>query len=86
MIRGGLRGVKEWVGRWNMHYQALQYGQERSGDTQFMTMRLTYPDGLVEIVPEAEQILESQFVISSGSGASIACSVRSKMFIERWSI
>ena len=60
MIRGRLRGVKEWMVEWNIDCQPYNTTQEER-DTEFMTMKLTYPDGSTEILPEATRVDEQNF-------------------------
>lgn len=57
MIRGGLRGVKEWAEA----IESIESGFWRGLIKTTMTMKITYPDGSTEIIPEATKVDSQNF-------------------------
>lgn len=56
MIRAGLRGVKEWA-------EAIESTERGFCNKTInpMTMKITYPDGSTEIIPEATKVDSQNF-------------------------
>lgn len=57
MISAGLRGVKEWVGAAGLAQRCRRI--RRSKD--FMTIKVTFPDGSTEVVPGATHVDQQNF-------------------------
>jgi hypothetical protein len=57
MIRADLRGVKEWTDT----LESLRSSIWTRGKEPAMAMKITYPDGSVEIIPDAIRVDEQNF-------------------------
>jgi len=57
MISADLRGVKEWIDA----VESRRLHGIGAPKGHFMTMKITYPDGSTEIIPEATRVDEQNF-------------------------